>query len=147
MSKKLLLKNDHIAGINTLPVYREHGGYTVLANTLKNLTPDAVVEEVKKLGCKVAIDDFGSGSNVSFKELAILKFDIIKIDGSYIKNIFTNPNDLIFVEAVIKFAKKNNVQIVAEYIENKELAKYLSELDVTFLQGNYFSSASTTRFW
>jgi NADH-quinone oxidoreductase subunit F len=52
MSKKLLLKNDHIAGINTLPVYREHGGYTVLANTLKNLTPDAVVEEVKKSGLR-----------------------------------------------------------------------------------------------
>ena len=52
MSRKLLLKNDHIPGINTLPVYREHGGYTVLANTLKNLTPDAVVEEVKKSGLR-----------------------------------------------------------------------------------------------
>lgn len=52
MSKKLLLKNDHIAGINTLSVYREHGGYTVLANTLKSLTPDAVVEEVKKSGLR-----------------------------------------------------------------------------------------------
>jgi NADH-quinone oxidoreductase subunit F len=52
MSKKLLLKNDHIAGINTLPVYREHGGYTVLTNTLKSLTPDAVVEEVKKSGLR-----------------------------------------------------------------------------------------------
>lgn len=52
MSRKLLLKNDHIPGINTLPVYREHGGYTVLANTLKNLSPDAVVEEVKKSGLR-----------------------------------------------------------------------------------------------
>lgn len=52
MSKKLLLKNDHIPGIDKLSVYKENGGYSVLTNTLKNLSPDAVVEEVKKSGLR-----------------------------------------------------------------------------------------------
>ncbi|MCC6818815.1 MAG: NADH-quinone oxidoreductase subunit NuoF [Bacteroidia bacterium] len=52
MSKKLLLKNDHIPGINTLATYKENGGYAVLTNALKNLSPDAIVEEVKKSGLR-----------------------------------------------------------------------------------------------
>lgn len=52
MSKKLLLKNDHIPGINTLKTYKENGGYSVLTNALKNMSPDAIVEEVKKSGLR-----------------------------------------------------------------------------------------------
>ena len=52
MGKKLLLKNDHIPYIHKLSVYREHGGYSVLEKTLKTMTPDAVVEEVKKSGLR-----------------------------------------------------------------------------------------------
>ncbi len=52
MGKKLLLKNDHIPNIHKLSVYKEHGGYAVLEKTLKTMTPDAVVEEVKKSGLR-----------------------------------------------------------------------------------------------
>ena len=52
MSKKLLLKNDHIPNIHQLAVYRAHGGYAVLENTLKNSNPDHVLEEVKKSGLR-----------------------------------------------------------------------------------------------
>ncbi|MBL7836509.1 MAG: NADH-quinone oxidoreductase subunit NuoF [Bacteroidetes bacterium] len=52
MSKKLLLKNDHIPGINTLKTYKENGGYSVLEKALKGMTPDAIVEEVKKSGLR-----------------------------------------------------------------------------------------------
>lgn len=52
MSKKLLLKNDHIPNINQLTVYRQHGGYSVLENTLKNSNPENVLEEVKKSGLR-----------------------------------------------------------------------------------------------
>lgn len=52
MGRKLLLKNDHIPGIDTLKVYRENGGYQVLEKTLKTMSPDAVVEEVKKSGLR-----------------------------------------------------------------------------------------------
>lgn len=52
MSRKLLLKNDHIPGINTLKTYRENGGYDVLVNTLKNSSPEFVLEEVKTSGLR-----------------------------------------------------------------------------------------------
>lgn len=52
MSKKLLLKNDHVAGINTYAVYRQTGGYASVEKALKTMTPDAVVEEVKKSGLR-----------------------------------------------------------------------------------------------
>ncbi|HQD12240.1 MAG TPA: NADH-quinone oxidoreductase subunit F, partial [Chitinophagales bacterium] len=52
MSKKLLLANDHIPGINTLEVYRQHGGYKALEKALKSMKPDDIVEEVKKSGLR-----------------------------------------------------------------------------------------------
>ena len=51
MSKKLLLKNDHIPGIHTLETYRAHGGYTALQKAL-TMSPEAIVEEVKKSGLR-----------------------------------------------------------------------------------------------
>jgi NADH-quinone oxidoreductase subunit F len=52
VTRKLLLKNDHVAGINTYDVYRQTGGYASVEKALKTMTPDAVVEEVKKSGLR-----------------------------------------------------------------------------------------------
>ncbi len=52
MSRKLLLENDHIEGINTYEVYRKQGGYRSVEKAIKTMTPDAVVEEVKKSGLR-----------------------------------------------------------------------------------------------
>jgi NADH-quinone oxidoreductase subunit F len=52
VAKKLLLKDDHIPGINTYEVYRRQGGYASVEKALKQMTPDAVVEEVKKSGLR-----------------------------------------------------------------------------------------------
>ncbi|MCB0508966.1 MAG: NADH-quinone oxidoreductase subunit NuoF [Chitinophagales bacterium] len=52
MSKKLLLKYEHVPGINTLEVYRQHEGYKALGKALKTMHPDDVLEEVKKSGLR-----------------------------------------------------------------------------------------------
>jgi len=52
MGKKLLLEHDHIPGINTLSVYRQHGGYTALEKALKQMTPEQILEEVKVSGLR-----------------------------------------------------------------------------------------------
>src|ERR1700745_2159116 len=52
MGKKLLIHNDKIAGIETLAVYREYGGYASVEKALKTMTPAEVVEEVKKSGLR-----------------------------------------------------------------------------------------------
>ena len=52
MARKLLLGNVHVEGINTYEVYRKHGGYSSVEKALKKMTPDEVVEEVKKSGLR-----------------------------------------------------------------------------------------------
>ena len=52
MGKKLLLEHLHVPGIQTLQVYREKGGYKSVEKALKEMTPDAIVEEVKKSGLR-----------------------------------------------------------------------------------------------
>ncbi|MBK8364544.1 MAG: NADH-quinone oxidoreductase subunit NuoF [Bacteroidetes bacterium] len=52
MGKKLLLNNDHIPGINTYDVYRKNGGYASVEKAIKTMTPEAIVEEVKKSGLR-----------------------------------------------------------------------------------------------
>ncbi len=52
MGRKLLLEHDNVPGINTLHVYRKHGGYTALEKALKQMTPEQIVEEVKVSGLR-----------------------------------------------------------------------------------------------
>src|SRR4051812_19225914 len=52
MGKKLLLKHDHVPGIQTFDVYRKNGGYASVEKAIKTMTPDAVTEEVKKSGLR-----------------------------------------------------------------------------------------------
>ena len=52
MARKLLLEHAHVEGISTYEVYRKHGGYRSVEKALKTMTPDEVVEEVKKSGLR-----------------------------------------------------------------------------------------------
>ena len=52
MGKKILLKNDHIPGIQSYEVYRQHGGYASVEKALKTMSPESIVEEVKKSGLR-----------------------------------------------------------------------------------------------
>ena len=76
------------------------------------------VDEIKMLGCKVAIDDFGSGYS-NFEHLLKMNIDYLKIDASLIKNIATNENSYKITKTIIEFAKNLNLKTVAEYVENK----------------------------
>lgn len=101
---------------------------------------------LQSLGCKVALDDFGSGYT-SFKQLKLLPVNIIKIDGSFIKNMSSNLDNRLFVESLLNFTNSFNLETVAEFVENGEIAKTLMELNVDYLQGYYFSPAVNYRPW
>ena len=88
-------------------------------------------------GVKVAIDDFGAGYS-NFERLLDYQPDILKIDGSLIKNIVTDKFSLDVVETIVSFAKKQNIQIVAEYVENEEIFHILETLGIDYSQGYYF---------
>lgn len=95
------------------------------------------IKKVKSMGVKIAIDDFGAGYS-NFERLLEYQPDILKIDGSLIKNIETSEYSLAVVKTIVTFAKSQNIQTIAEYAENKQIFEILKSLDVDYSQGYYF---------
>lgn len=102
------------------------------------------VNSLHQYGCKFALDDFGSGFT-SFKQLADLPIDVVKIDGSYIRGLSNDVESKYFVEAMIKLARSLGRETVAEFVENSKIAEILIELEIDFMQGNFFLPASNRR--
>ena len=101
------------------------------------------IDKVKELGCKIAIDDFGSGYS-NFEYLIRLNADYIKIDGSLIKDILTNKNSEEIVSTIINFSKKQGFKTIAEFVSSKELFDKISELGIDYVQGYYIGEPKKT---
>lgn len=99
---------------------------------------NSFIDKVKDLGCKIAIDDFGSGYS-NFEYLINLHADYIKIDGSLIKDILVNKNNQEIVITIIDFAKRQGFKTIAEFVSNKEIFDRVKELGVDYAQGYYIS--------
>ena len=95
------------------------------------------ISTVKKMGAKIAIDDFGAGYS-NFERLLDYQPDILKIDGSLVKNIDKNSLSLSIVKTIVAFAKEQNIQTVAEYVENESIYNILNDLGVDYSQGYFF---------
>lgn len=95
------------------------------------------IVRVKKYGVKIAIDDFGTGYS-NFERLLHYQPDILKIDGSLIKNILIDEYSLSVVKTIIAFAKSQDIELVGEYVESKEIYELLKSLGVQYSQGYYF---------
>ena len=96
----------------------------------------AFVDALKELGCKVALDDFGAGYT-SFKNLKLLDIDMVKIDGTFIKNLAADPHDLVFIKALRDLASSLGMETVAEWVQDQETVDILRAAGIDFLQG-YF---------
>jgi len=96
----------------------------------------AMVEDLKKLGCSIALDDFGSGFN-SFNHLKQLPIDYIKIDGGFITNLVNDPIDQTFVRSITEIARSLNKKTVAEFVVSQEIMDLLVEYGVDYAQGYY----------
>lgn len=96
------------------------------------------MNEIKKLGCRFALDDFGVGFS-SFYNLKKLPIDYVKIDGSFIKNIKNDQGDQILVKALVNIAKEYGELTVAEFVEDEETLNILKNLGVDYAQGYYIS--------
>ena len=95
------------------------------------------LKEIKEYGVKIAIDDFGSGLS-NFARVLEYQPDFIKIDGSLIRNIHNDTIAQHIVETIVTFSKKQNIQTIAEYVENEEVYNTVCELGVDYSQGYYF---------
>ena len=95
------------------------------------------IKNVKKMGAKIAIDDFGSGYS-NFERLLQYEPDFLKIDGSLIKNIDKSELSKNIVETIVLFAKKQNIKTVAEFVENEEIYNIVKDMGIDFSQGYAF---------
>lgn len=95
------------------------------------------INELRDMGCQIALDDFGSGLS-SFGYLKHLPIDYLKIDGMFIKDIHHHPMNRIFVKSIIDIAHTLDIKTVAEYVEDQTIASIVTELGVDYLQGYLF---------
>lgn len=95
-----------------------------------------MVESIKELGAKVAIDDFGAG-HTSFRNMRMLPIDILKIDGAFIKNLTQSSDDRFFVRTLLQLAGHLKIETVAEWVQDEESARLLTEWGVAYLQGDH----------
>ncbi|AIL65849.1 Cyclic di-GMP phosphodiesterase YfgF [Rickettsiales bacterium Ac37b] len=104
------------------------------------------IATLQEIGCQVALDDFGSGYT-SFRQLKALSVDIIKIDGAFIRDILDHSDNLLLVKTLLNMIRGFGLKSVAEFVENGEIAKLLMDLNVDYMQGNYFCPAVNYRSW
>ncbi len=97
------------------------------------------VRALKELGCRVAIDDFGAGYS-SFRNLRLLDVDMVKIDGSFVRNLPNSKSDWFFVRTMIELARNFQLNTVAEWVGDEATAALAEKAGADFMQGFYFGA-------
>ena len=93
------------------------------------------VEQVRPLGCRFALDDFGSGMG-TFSYLKQLPVDFIKIDGAFVKDIVSDRLDRAIVAAISEIGQVLGVEVVAEGVEDAATVARLRSIGVEYIQGS-----------
>jgi diguanylate cyclase (GGDEF)-like protein/PAS domain S-box-containing protein len=102
---------------------------------IANLTKAAqLIDELQSLGCRFALDDFGSGMS-SFAYLKKLSVDFLKIDGEFIRNIVDDGVDEAMVEAMTRIGHIMGIKIVAEFVEDSKILDCIKTLGIDYAQG------------
>lgn len=104
------------------------------------------IAALHKLGCKVALDDFGAGYT-SFRHLKMLSVDMVKIDGSFVQDLVDSPANLIFIRSLLDLAHNFSLSTVAECVEDMDQAAILKEEGVDLLQGWAFGKPLLEAPW
>ncbi|WP_417273222.1 EAL domain-containing protein [Celeribacter halophilus] len=111
--------------------------------------PDLVsvfMSDLQSMGISFALDDFGAGYT-AFRYLKDFYFDIVKIDGGFIRGVASNPDNQVLTQALVSVAKHFDMYTVAEFVENSADAEYLTEIGVDCMQGHYFGAATIDPVW
>ena len=105
---------------------------TTAINNLKSAV--TFMKELHKIGCRFALDDFGSGVS-SFAYLRSLPVDILKIDGQFVRDMATDEVDAGMVTAIHQIAQVMKKETVAEFVETEAVLNRLKRVGVNFAQG------------
>lgn len=92
------------------------------------------IEKLKDHGCNFALDDFGSGFS-SYAYLKNLPVDFLKIDGMFVKDINSDPENYAMVESINHIGHVMGRRTIAEFVENPEILQTLSKLGIDYMQG------------
>lgn len=97
-------------------------------------TAGAFADRLTEFGCEVAIDDYGAGFS-PFAYLKKVPFDVIKIDGTFVREMATNDADQLTVKAIVEIARGLGKRTIAEFVEDEDTTKLLREYGVDMAQG------------
>ncbi len=122
-------------GIDTSKVIFEITETSAVSNLL---TANELIVRLNALGCRLALDDFGSGFS-SFSYLKNLPVDFIKIDGLFVRGVATDPGDRAIVQSMNDIAHSLGKKTVAEYVESAEILQFLYDIGVDYVQGHFLS--------
>lgn len=92
------------------------------------------LRQLRKLGCRVALDDFGSGYS-SYSYIRSLPLDYLKIDGTYIRNLLTDPTDQALTASMVDVAHALGLKVIAEYVDSEAVYAWLKNIGVDYVQG------------
>ncbi|WP_425037958.1 EAL domain-containing protein [Primorskyibacter sp. S187A] len=113
------------------------------------LVPELVVDfmdDLQERGIAFALDDFGAGYT-AIRYFKQFQFDILKIDGQFIRNIHADPDNQVLTRALLSIASQFDMFTVAESVEQQQDADFLTQLGVDCLQGYYFGAPTVKPPW
>lgn len=113
------------------------------------LMPDVVsafMEELHGEGIAFALDDFGAGYT-AFRYFRDFFFDVVKIDGQFIRNVASNPDNQVLTRALCSIGKHFDMLVVAESVESKADAEWLAASGIDCLQGYHFGAPMVQPEW
>ncbi len=102
------------------------------------------MKELKELDIKLSLDDFGTGFS-SLQYLKIFPLDQIKIDQSFVMNMFNNEKDISIIKSIIYLGSLLNIDVIAEGVEEKEHYEKLKEVGCKYFQGYYFAKPKSIK--
>ena len=107
--------------------------------SLTNLSAtQRMIQRLTEMGCEFSIDDFGTGFS-TFAYLKELPARSVKIDGSFVKDMMTDPIDLALVKAINDVAHSLGKHSVAEFVEDQDILDMLHQIGVDYAQGYHIS--------
>lgn len=134
-----LIEYDFIRFVKNLFIEYNIAPYRIAFEIIESGTIDSkqicgVVNELRNIGCLIAIDDFGVDFS-NYSRLKLLNIDFLKIDGSFIREIMLNDFDKKAVQSFCEIAKLKNAKVIAEFVESEDVLNFLTSLGIDFFQG------------
>jgi EAL domain-containing protein (putative c-di-GMP-specific phosphodiesterase class I) len=130
----LLKQNDWLKGQLLFEI-------TESANIANLVQTNAIIQSLRKAGFRVCLDDFGAGES-AFHYLRALDIDMVKIDGSYVRDALAQPKNRYFLKAISGLCTDLGIDTIAEMIEQEKTIALVQTCGVKFGQGYFFGRPS-----